>query len=77
MVEAGKQTRLWLKSIGAPVRQSPSNGQQPNNRQQRKENLRPMPAARTVRPAAALEQNAQQTPSEAVAEMRKSRGQAL
>jgi hypothetical protein len=75
MVEAGKQTREWLKSIGAPVRTATNGGQHPSNRQQRKEGLRPMPTPRQARPAQAPEQSDRQSPSDAVAEMRKARGQ--
>jgi hypothetical protein len=73
MLEAGKQTREWLKSIGAPVRAA--SGEQPSNRQQRKQNLVPMPQARTARPAPAEGEIRDQTPAEAMAEIRKSRGQ--
>lgn len=75
MMEAGAQTRAWLKSIGAPVRTQPNVAGQPNNRQQRKENLRPMPTTRTARPAATTEQSDRQSPQDAMAEIRKSRGQ--
>jgi hypothetical protein len=74
MLEAGKQTREWLQSLGAPVKTVP--GGQPNNRQQRKQNLVPMPQARTARPATTEEAPREQTPAEQMAEIRKSRGQA-
>jgi hypothetical protein len=74
MLEAGKQTREWLKSIGAPVKTVPG-GEQPSNRQQRKQTLVPMPQARTARPAPAEGETREQTPAEAMAEIRKSRGQ--
>jgi hypothetical protein len=73
MLEAGAQTREWLKKLGAPVRGQPA-GAQPNNRQQRKQTLVPMPQPRSVRPVAAAEEPGQ-TPQEAMAEIRKSRGQ--
>jgi hypothetical protein len=75
MLEAGKQTREWLKSMGAPVKAGPG-GDQPSNRQQRKQNLVPMPQARSARPAATDEDPRDQTPQDAMAEIRKSRGQA-
>jgi len=75
MLEAGKQTREWLKSMGAPVKAGPG-GDQPSNRQQRKQNLVPMPQARSARPAATDEAPRDQTPQDAMAEIRKSRGQA-
>ncbi len=74
MLEAGKQTREWLKSIGAPVKAGPS-GEQPSNRQQRKQTLVPMPQARSARPAPAEDESQGQTPAAALAEIRKSRGQ--
>lgn len=76
MSEAGRLTREWMKGQGMKVPAPPANGgQHPSNRQQRKENLRPMPTPRAARPAAAVEQSATQSPSDAVAEMRKARGQ--
>jgi hypothetical protein len=79
MLEAGKQTREWLKSIGAPVKETVDPkipGGAPSNRQQRKESLRPMPTPRTARPAATEENDRPATAADVVAEMRKSRGQA-
>lgn len=76
MSEAGKQTREWMKANGMKVPAPPANGgQHPSNRQQRKEGLRPMPTTRTARPAVASEQSDRQSPADAVAEMRKARGQ--
>jgi hypothetical protein len=73
MLEAGKQTREWLQSLGAPVKgAAPA---QPSNRQQRKQNLVPMPQPRTARPAPTEGETREQTPAEAMAEIRKSRGQ--
>lgn len=69
MDEAGRQTRAWLKSIGAPVREQPK---VPSSNQQRKQNLVPMPQARSVRPAAPTPER-EQTPAEIVAEIRKQR----
>lgn len=73
MLEAGKQTREWLTSMGLkPAAPTP----QPSNRQQRKEGLRPIPTPRTARPVAVPEESTgRQNPSEVVAEMRKARGQ--
>lgn len=76
MSEAGNQTRAWMKQHGMTVKVPANGGQHPSNRQQRKEGLRPMPTTRTARPAAVVEQSASQSPSDAVAEMRKARGQA-
>jgi len=74
MMEAGKQTRDWVVSIGG--KPAPKLVQQPNNRQQLKQTLKPMPQSRSARPAPANDENADQTPQDAMAEIRKSRGQA-
>lgn len=76
MDEAGRQTHEWMKAHGMAVRPGirPANGGT-NNRQQRKEGLRPMPTPRAARPAPAQAQSDVQSPSDAVAEMRKARGQ--
>jgi hypothetical protein len=73
MNEAGKQTREWLKSIGAKVSSAPSANLQSN--QQRKQNLVPMPQARTVRPAPAATETEDNSPAAVMAEIRKTRGQ--
>jgi hypothetical protein len=73
MFEAGKQTREWMKNLGVPVKgTAPADA--PNNRQQRKQNLVPMPQARSARPAP-TEEEADQSPQAALAEIRKLRGQ--
>ncbi len=75
MLEAGKQTRDWVTSIGGKpvaktvVKLSPE-------RQQLKQGLKPMPQSRSARPAPAQDENADQSPQDAMAEIRKSRGQA-
>jgi hypothetical protein len=74
MLEAGKQTREWLKSIGAPVKQVAS-GEPPSNRQARKQNLVPMPQARSVQPARPAESTEDSSPQAVMSEIRKSRGQ--
>jgi hypothetical protein len=75
MLEAGKQTREWMKNLGVPVKgATPADA--PNNRQQRKQNLVPMPQPRSVRPAPTEAEEGEQTPLNALAEIRKSRGQA-
>ena len=75
MAEAGKQTREWMKSLGVPAKgAAPADA--PNNRQQRKQTLVPMPQPRSARPAATDEVTTEQTPQDAMAEIRKSRGQA-
>jgi hypothetical protein len=78
MLESGKRTRAWvdqMKGVTTPEPQIPSDDQ----RQQRKEDLVPIPA-----PAASSQQQsyvesdeeAQQTPQEILAEYRTHRGQA-
>jgi len=78
MLEAGRQTREWLKSIGAPVKDTAAPNAQSgttSNRQQRKEGLRPMPATRTARPAPTDTKEDSYSPADAIAEIRRSRGQ--
>lgn len=76
MMEAGKQTRDWVASIGGKPAPKPKIGEQPNNRQQLKQTLKPMPQSRSARPAPANDANAGDSPQDAMAEIRKSRGQA-
>lgn len=76
MMEAGKQTRDWVVSIGGKPAQRLTNGGDPSKRQQLKQTLKPMPQSRSARPAPANDENADQTPQDAMAEIRKSRGQA-
>ena len=74
MLEAGKQTREWMKNLGVPAKgAAPVDA--PNNRQQRKQTLVPMPQARSARPAPTEQADREQSPQEALAELRKSRGQ--
>lgn len=75
MLEAGKQTRDWVTSIGGkPAPKTVVKLSQ--ERQQLKQNLKPMPQARSARPAAAQDANAAESPQDVMAEMRKARGQA-
>lgn len=69
MLEAGRRTREWVNSMRAPT--AP---QKPNDRQERKNKLKPLPTARSARreaPAAEPED----TPSSVLADIRKARGQ--
>lgn len=75
MLEAGEQTRAWVKSMGGKV-PAPTVVRLSPERQQVKNNLKPMPQARTARPAAAQDANADQSPQDVMAEIRKSRSQA-
>jgi hypothetical protein len=74
MLEAGKQTREWVKSMGGKPATT-TVVKLTGARQQVKEGLKPMPQSRSVRPAAAQDDNADQSPQAAMAEIRKSRGQ--
>jgi hypothetical protein len=74
MMEAGKQTRDWMKSVGIATRPSPRAPNEPNNRQVAKSKLQPMPQSRSVRPAPAEDANAADDPLGYVAALRKSRG---
>lgn len=77
MDEAGRQTREWVAGIsGKPVRRNPQGDSQLNNRQLVKQNLKPMPQSRSVRPAPAADLNEGTSASDALKEIRKSRGQA-
>jgi hypothetical protein len=74
MLEAGRQTKEWLASLSgaAPIKPTPP---PTNDRQARKDNLRPMPPTRSARVAAAKEAPVVETPADIVANMRKTRGQ--
>ena len=74
MNEAGRQTREWLKSIGA---KAPSGGPNANltANQQRKQNLVPMPQARSARPAPATDATTDESPQQTLRDIQKSRGQ--
>jgi hypothetical protein len=74
MFEAGKQTRDWVKSMGGKPAQT-TVVKLTGTRQQVKEGLKPMPQSRSARPVAAQDDNADQSPQDAMAEIRKSRGQ--
>ena len=77
MKEAGRQTREWMKAMGFTP-SAPKNGTPPAStdpiRQQRKDNLVPVPQPRSARPAVA-EAEEDNSPTGTLAEIRKSRGQ--
>lgn len=75
MLEAGKQTREWVVSLGGKPGPKPKVTTL-QERQQLKQGLKPMPQSRSVRPAPVQNENADQSPQDAMAEIRKSRGQA-
>ena len=75
MLEAGKQTRDWVASLGGKPGPKPT-VRTLQDRQQLKQGLKPMPQSRSARPAPAQDDNAEQSPQDAMAEIRKSRGQA-
>lgn len=70
MSEAGKRTRAWLEQF-KPAAAAPA-----SDRQTRKEQLRPMPQARSGKPPV-QEPEKPKTQAEILAEIRKSRGQAV
>lgn len=72
MLEAGKQTREWFTGRKAPA----VAGDLTNRRQQLKQGLKPMPQQRIARPTGNADANSESSPQDAVAEIRKSRGQA-
>ena len=74
MDEAGRQTRAWLKSIGAPVK-AVTQGAANTGNQQRKQRLVPMPQPRSAAPAPAATDSEEDSPAARLAEIRKSRGQ--
>lgn len=78
MLEAGKQTREWLESLGAkPADPVPPKPNLADVRRDRKEGLRPLPAQRSQRQQATKQEAAPETPQSIVAEMRRARGQAV
>ena len=74
MMEAGKQTRDWMKSVGIATRPPTRAPNEPNNRQVAKSKLQPMPQSRSARPAPTEDANAADDPMGYVAAIRKSRG---
>jgi hypothetical protein len=74
MLEAGKKTRDWF---GGRSRTTTPNPADPaSKRQQLKQRLTPMPPARSARPAATQDANADDSPQSAMEQIRKARGQA-
>jgi hypothetical protein len=69
LTEAGNRTRDYAKGLQKPANPLPA------NRQERKEQLRPMPQSRAGVPAP-KEVEQRTTPAQTLAEIRKSRGQA-
>ena len=76
MMEAGKRTMEWWTGKPAPAAKGSPVVQLSQDRQQRKENLRPMPTSRSARPAPASDPNEGTSPQDALADIRKARGQA-
>lgn len=78
MSEAGNQVREWVAKVSGKklVAKIPPTGD-PSRRQAIKQRLTPMPQARSVRPAAeASDANADDSPSDYLADIRKARGMA-
>jgi hypothetical protein len=74
MMEAGKRTTEWVQSMKSP---SPKPKVADNDRHERKRKLRPMPTSQSQGAPTQQGVEPDQTPSDAVAEMRKARGQAF
>jgi len=77
MLEAGRQTREWMESLGMKPAADPA-PLKPNladERRDRKAGLRPLPAQRSQRQQAAKQEAVVETPASIVAEMRRQRGQ--
>lgn len=77
MLEAGKQTREWLETLGAKPAAPTPQPRLADVRRDRKEGLRPLPAQRSQRQQATKQNEVVETPQSIVAEMRKARGQAV
>ncbi len=79
MLEAGKQAREWLEQKTGKKLVVPNQGRTQadasRTRQETKQQLRPMPVSRTVIPAAATDDGADDSPQAQLAEIRKGRGQ--
>lgn len=73
MDEAGRQTRAWMQSMGVTSKVAAAKAVSGN--QQRKQNLVPMPQARTAAPAPRAASEDESSPQAQLAEIRKSRGQ--
>lgn len=76
MMEAGKQTRDWMQSLGVISKPTSRTPAEPNRRQEAKSKLQPMPQSRSVRPEAAADPNAADDPQGYLAAIREARGQA-
>jgi hypothetical protein len=75
-LEAGKKTQEWLVSMGMkPAKPAPKVDNLDSRRQQAKQKLTPMPQARSVRPVPAADPNADYSPGDYMADLRKARGQ--
>ena len=88
MSEAGEQVREWMGKVsGKPYVRKPGTRQSAggegavqqgqNRRQQVKQTLKPMPQPRSARPAQGADPNQEDSPQDAVNEIRKSRGQLM
>lgn len=73
MMEAGVRTTAWVQSMKTP---EPRKTDTKTDRLNRKRNLRPMPTSQSQAAGTHADEEPEQTPYDAVAEMRKARGQA-
>jgi len=78
MLEAGKQTREWVAKLSGKTAPTTSSAVADiAKRQQLKQKLTPMPQARSARPAPLEDPNADDSPADYMAAIRKARGQAF
>ncbi len=78
MLEAGKQTREWVAKLSGKTHPIASSAVADiAKRQQLKQKLTPMPQSRSARPAPEADPNADDSPADYMAALRKARGQAF
>lgn len=73
MLEAGKRVREWVESQKTPEQSPPTNDRQ--QRHERKRQLKPIPQSRSATPPREPAEQPPETPQDALAEIRKARGQ--
>jgi hypothetical protein len=76
MTEAGKQTRAWATKSGLKLPKTPALRPGTNDRQVRKQGLTPMPKAQSAKRTTPAKKQEDNSPRTALAEIKKSRGQA-
>lgn len=73
MAEAGERTRKWVETLKGDASQQSS---QPNDRQVRKQQLKPMPQVRSAQKPSGQPKEAPETPQSVMEDVRRARGQA-